>query len=174
MKIFSYQSLFDVAPWQYLDRSILSDLSSNIDLEKRAKSTFETLRKDVATDINILDILALFFVKNEQYEFITITNTVCYHWWQSVLSPNKQKEFRATLLFLLQFYKFSETNFGNAYLLEGLRKQLSNQDMPKWSDDWLEYLVICVLGNHYSSFANRCFEHHLMVDDILKKISITH
>lgn len=172
MKVFSYQSLFDTAPWKHLDLSDVKSLSSDIDLEKQAKNAFEQLRSDTYSNINVLDILALLVVENKQYEFITITNTVCYHWWQSVLLPNKQTELRATLLFLLQCHKFSETNFGNAYVIEGLRKQLSNPDMPKWTDDWLEYLVICILGNHYSSLSYRCFEHHLMIDDILKKYKL--
>lgn len=172
MKIFSYQSLFDTAPWKHLDLLDLKGLSSDIDLEKQAKNAFEQLRSDTYSDINVLDILALLIVENKQYEFITITNTVCYHWWRSVLLPNKQTELRATLLFLLQCHKFSETNFGNAYVIEGLRKQLSNPDMPKWQDDWLEYLVICILGNYHTNFANRCFEYHLMIDDILKKYKL--
>lgn len=171
MKVFSCQSLFDVEPWSHLDLSVYK-LYNDIDLNKKSEIAFNKLRYDIATDIDVLDILALLVVENKQYEFITILNTVCYHWWQSILLKGKQQELRVTLLFLLQYHKMPNVYFANQELLGRLKSQLFNKTISDWSDKLLKFLVIYILTDNPNNFANIIFEKNMMIDTITRKYQL--
>lgn len=169
LKTFNYRSLFDTEPWNFLDLKVLKDIDLELDLQSRAKLSFDKLSQSPVPNLDIMDILALTTIKNPDWENQDLAEKVANHWWLSLINHlTRQKELFVTLIFVLQFQnKLSfYQKFSNIHALTALKHTLMKGEKHTWHDKNLEFVSVCLITENPKNFA----EFTLLNQYTIKKI----
>lgn len=172
LKTFNYHSLFDTEPWHFLDLKVLKDIDLEMNLQSRARLSFEKLSQSPVSNLDIMDILALTTIKNPDWENKDLAEKVANHWWLSLINHlTRQKELLATLIFVLQFQNklaFYQ-KFANIHALTALKHTLMKGEKHTWHNKTLEFISLSLVSNNPKNFAEFTLKHRHTIQQISTK-----
>lgn len=167
---FEYQSLFDVMPWQHLDKSVLDGINIDIDLNQHANTLFSQLKQGTM-NLTVLDVLVLFTIPNPQWQFDNIAKVVADNWLDSVTDSLGSKALNATLMPVLQYHSNAQIyeKMSNAPVFLALKNAIYD-NKSKWANRELQTIIGLVLNNDYEKLASFVLiDKKLSIKDFLKK-----